>query len=299
MVMQQRPLDFDILPVPQVIEEISEQEMLNRLVDNTQTASPSWEARETDHAYIILENTSAYAVLLRAFLNNQLGQGFIRYAVGSNLDNIAALMNLTREVGETDESLRTRVLVEPRAQVVVGTADAIRYHVGESQANILDSAISVQSNRDVHVYFLMGGNPPTAPTSSQRTTTQTYINAAGRKSVIDTYVVQAPTITTVYVSATIHHFARYTEAETTTSVNAALDAFREENFRLGQSIRESRLIQTLNALREVDFVEIGRFSKTASGGTARSVSLDPTATPANSEALLIQATPTITYMETV
>lgn len=150
-------IDLSRLPPPDVIEALDFEAILARRKADFLARYPEFSAFvESDPAIKLLE-TGAYAELvLRQRINDAARSVLIAYALGGNLDHLAALFGVTRRVitpanppavpaaiMESDEDLRRRVLLAPDSYSVAGPASAYVYHALSADGDVLDaSAIS-------------------------------------------------------------------------------------------------------------------------------------------------------------
>ncbi|MBL4766648.1 MAG: aromatic amino acid lyase, partial [Rhodobacteraceae bacterium] len=88
----------------------------------------------------------------------------VAYAVAADLDNLAALIPLLRNEGESDTDFRVRVQLAPEGFSVAGPRGAYEFHARSADPAVLDVAIDTYDEAnvapgaptlgEVHVYVL-------------------------------------------------------------------------------------------------------------------------------------------------
>lgn len=90
-------INFSAIPAPEVIEQISYEEILAAMLADLISRDSSFTALvESDPAYKILEVAAYREVLIRQRTNEAALQTMLAYATGANLDQIAARYEVTR-----------------------------------------------------------------------------------------------------------------------------------------------------------------------------------------------------------
>ena len=259
-------VNLDTLPAPQALVEANEVAMFAKLIADIQSVAHLWQPRETDPLYQGAESMAAYGFALLSFLNNRSISLFLPQMSGADLDNLAALFDIERGTRD-DAQLRNAIMTEPRARIVVGTEDAIEYFTTQASDAIIDVSLDVQSNRDVWVYILVNDSitPPATllmgvPSDALRTAVQTYINNRSRKSIIDNYIVQRPTVTRFYGAVSVVLLAGVNPTTTTLQINTDLQDFLTANFRLNRRVARSDITTLISNIDEVDTVDLTRLT---------------------------------------
>lgn len=148
-------VDLTQLPPPQLIETISYEAILVELkawvlakwaeVRVARPDLPPLETLtlETEPITIILEALAGREVILRALVNDKARAVLLAFAVGADLEHIAALFGVTRMIengiAESDERLRRRVQLAPEAFSVAGPAGAYEFHALTASLTIADA----------------------------------------------------------------------------------------------------------------------------------------------------------------
>ncbi len=150
-------IDLSRLPAPDVVEPLDFETIYARRRADFLALYPAFDAFVESDPAIKLLQVGAYAELvLRQRINDAARSVLIAYALGSDLDHLAAVFGVVRRVitpanppavpvavMESDDDLRRRVLLAPDSYSVAGPASAYVYHALSADGDVLDaSAIS-------------------------------------------------------------------------------------------------------------------------------------------------------------
>lgn len=173
------------LPKPQVIEEISSEAIIAEMkayitekweevrVSRPDLPSLDTLGLETEPLTVLIEVFAYRETLLRALVNDKARAVLLAFAVGSDLDHIAALVGVERqvvaeatdetpEVLESDERLRRRIQLAPEAFSVAGPAGAYEFHALTCSPTILDAYAYSPREGEVHVIVIGSDVEPVA-----------------------------------------------------------------------------------------------------------------------------------------
>jgi len=161
------------LPKPQLIEEISADRLIQEIKayvqarwDEVRAERPDLPALdtlglETEPLTVLIEVFAYRETLLRALVNDKARAVLLAFAVGSDLDHIAALVGVERAVVapatndtpvmETDNRLRRRIQLAPEAFSAAGPAGAYEFHALSIDPSILDAYAYSPREGEVHV----------------------------------------------------------------------------------------------------------------------------------------------------
>lgn len=105
-------VDFTSLPAPRMVEELDYQIIKAQMLEDLRLRDPGYsEIYESDPGVKILEVAAFREMILRQRVNDAYMGTLVRYALGGDLDNLAAFYNLTRRTNESDIALRERVRI--------------------------------------------------------------------------------------------------------------------------------------------------------------------------------------------
>jgi phage-related baseplate assembly protein len=146
-------IDLTSLPNPQSIETLSYEAIFARkkarfleLWDAVRVIHPELpdydvEMLETDPVTIILQEDAYDELLLRDRANAVLKSNLLAFSTGTDLDHLAADHNVTRLPGESDESLRQRIVLHDQGSSSAGPEEWYKFHARSVSADVRDVAV--------------------------------------------------------------------------------------------------------------------------------------------------------------
>ena len=156
--------DLASLPTPAVIEPLSFETILLELQSEFQFRYPDYSALlASDPAVKLLEVAAYREVLLRNRINAAAKASLLAFAMGSDLDHLAAFYGVTRLMDETDEALRLRT-----RQRIIGFANAggaahYRYWALSASPEVADVEVDSPEPGRVRISVLAKGEADTVP----------------------------------------------------------------------------------------------------------------------------------------
>ena len=150
-------VDLSRLPAPDVIEALSFETILAAQIAQFKTFFPDFDAGvESDPVVKVLQLASYRELLLRQRVNDAARAVMPAYAMGADLDALAAIVGVERfvlapgnpeedipPVYEKDEDLRRRMVLAPEGFSVAGPEGAYIFHALSAHSDVLDaSAVS-------------------------------------------------------------------------------------------------------------------------------------------------------------
>ena len=248
------------LPAPKLVREIDFEDILTGMKAACIRVHPSMAPIlqvESEPAVKILEVAAAYAMMLRAEVNDAARAVLLAYATGSDLDHIGARFGVERAVLqpatdfapaeiESDASLRTRIQLSFEGFSSAGPRGAYDFHARSADGRVKD--VSVVGPHDdetitvtpghVHVYVLSTVGAGSA-SSDLLTAVGAALNADNVRPLCDTVTVLSATIQNFTVAATIEVFDGPDAAVILAEAQAALTAYLEASHALGATIARS------------------------------------------------------------
>lgn len=149
--------DLSGLPAPQVLEPLDYEAIYAAMLASLQALVPNFDATvESDPAVKLLQFCAYRELLLRACVDDAARAVMPAFARGSDLDQLAALMGITRHLlsagdpsrgipptDEDDDDFRRRLVLAPEGFSAAGPAGAYVFHALSADHDVLDaSAIS-------------------------------------------------------------------------------------------------------------------------------------------------------------
>ena len=162
-------IDLSRLPPPDVVEALDYEAILAEIIADLGERVPDYVVSEADPAYKILEAAAYRELLLRQRVNDAARAVMLPYARGADLDNLAALLGVERQlvdpgdpdaippvaaVYETDARLRARAQLAPSAVSTAGPVSSYRFHALSASADVLDVAVASPAPGSVTVTVL-------------------------------------------------------------------------------------------------------------------------------------------------
>lgn len=249
-------IDLSRLPAPDVLEAISYEQIVADMKTAVVEAMPEMAAVLATHsepAVKIIEVCAYFVMLTRARVNDAARGVMLAYAVGSDLDQLAALYGVQRlvtvpgnpsavppvpDVYETDAELRARVQMAPEGFSVAGPRGAYEFHALSADGGVLDASVDSPSPGDVRVVVLSRtGNG--AASSQLLSKVSAALNAETVRPLCDNVIVQSASIVNFTVSATLEFLDGPDPSVVLAEANAALAVYLEESRRIGRAVRIS------------------------------------------------------------
>jgi phage-related baseplate assembly protein len=148
-------IDFSVIPAPEIIEELDYETILGEMIADLQGRDPSYtEILESDPGVKILEVAAARELILRQRINDALQATLLRYAMGSDMDNLAAFYGVTRLQGEADDALRLRTIERIMGSSSAGGRAWYRFHALAADPRVKDANVSSPASGQVAVAIL-------------------------------------------------------------------------------------------------------------------------------------------------
>lgn len=250
-------IDLSRLPAPSVVETLSFEAILAENVASLQDLLPEFDATvESDPAVKLLQVFSYRELLIRQQFNDRVRQVMLAYSVGSNLDQLGALVNVARLVVdegdpdagiaptyESDDDFRARIQMAPEAFSVAGPASAYEFHARSADANITDARASSPEPGVVQVALLSRFGTGAA-SDAQIEAVEVALGDPVRP-LTDNVLVVSAAIIPYQIEAELTLFEGPDEAVVLTAAQAKVEAFKESERRIGRNITRAGLFAAL------------------------------------------------------
>lgn len=252
------PIDLSTLPAPAVVETLSFETILAEMLADLRARDATFDALvESDPAYKVLEVAAFRETIVRARVNDAAKAVMLPYAVGANLDNLAALLGVTRKllvaanpaafpptpaVYELDADLRYRVQLAMEGTSTAGPVGSYLFH-----------ALKVATVKDVAV-----AGPPTVAAGNVRVTVlsrnathshgastaevdavNAVLNSDDVRPLTDAVTVQAATMVSYRVNVTLYVLAGWDATVAKATAEANINAYALGVRRVGADVRVS------------------------------------------------------------
>lgn len=162
---------------------------------------------------------------------------------------VSAVANTTVSSGgsdtESDDSLTLRTYLAPASYSVAGPVQAYKYWAKQFRADVDDVEVSSPSACNVSVVFSLSGGG--IPTSADISAMSEYLSADTIRPLTDNVTVSAPEQDSYDITLT--YYIRNTDSANATAiqsaVNAAIDAYKLWQAKIGRDINPSELISRI------------------------------------------------------
>nr|WP_217482190.1 baseplate J/gp47 family protein [Stenotrophomonas maltophilia] len=248
------------LPAPAVIEVLDFEAMFDESLTALQALDPTFDALlPSDPAFKILEVCTYLRLLDRQRVNDAARGVMLAYAGGSDLDHLAAIFGVVRQVldpgrpqegvpprYESDEDFRRRIQLGPEGFSVAGPEGAYVFHALSADPRVLDASATSPAPGEVVVSVLSREADGTA-TQGLLDIVEAKLSADDVRPLTDHVLVKPATIVTYSVDATLFTFAGPDSQVVLAEARTRLDRYISESHRLGRDVTRSGLFAALHA----------------------------------------------------
>lgn len=252
-------LDLSRLPAPDVVETLDFETIFAAMMAELRAAYPEFSANvESDPIIKVIQVFAYRELVIRARVNDAARANLIAYAGGADLDNLAALLGVTRQeitpaneatgapaVMETDAELRRRVLLAPDSFSVAGPASAYVFHALTADARVLDASATSPLPGEVTVSVLARDGDGTAPDDLVEAVAA-LLEGDEVRPLTDRVTVQPAQIVEFAIDARLTLYPGPDQQLILANADAALDALIAQNRRIGRDITLSAIIAALH-----------------------------------------------------
>lgn len=239
-------IDFSSIPAPSIIEELDYEEILEEMIADLQARDPSYtEILESDPGVKILEVAAARELTMRQRVNDALRATLLRFAIGADMDNLAAFYGVTRLLDEDDEAIRARTIERIMGSSTAGGTAWYRYQALSASPQVRDAAVTSPAPGEVLVNILSTQGNGTA-SSTLLEAVDDVLQSDSVRVITDTVTVAGATITTVPVTAEVWLYPE-TPIDVFNGLSARLSAALAAASGLGWDVTRSWLIAQLHA----------------------------------------------------
>jgi phage-related baseplate assembly protein len=252
-------LDLSSLPPPDLIEQLSFDDVLARMVADVQARLPAFDATvDSDPAVIVLQVAAYHLQIHRAAVNDAARQLMVASATGSNLDQLAALVRvqrLTIDEGdpargipprlESDAALRQRITLGPEGFSVAGPELAYVFHAKSADGAVRDASATSPVPGEVLVSVLARDGDGTAP-GDLLAKVAAIVNSDSVRPLGDLVRVASGEIRRFELSARLVTFSGPDIDLVLSAARASLDAYLSGSRLLGRDITRSGIYAALH-----------------------------------------------------
>lgn len=253
-------VDLSRLPAPAVVEALDFESIFGGMLADLRTRDPSFDAlTEADPAYKILQVAAYRELQLRQRINNAARAVMLAYAGGSDLDQLGALLGVSRQMldpgdptqsipptMESDTDFRRRIQLAPEGFSVAGPEGAYIFHALSADSAVLDASATSPEPGEVVVSILArDGDGSAAQTLIE--SVAAALAADNVRPMTDHVTVQSAQIVSYVVEATLYTYAGPDSTVVLAEAEARLQRYISESHRLGRDVTRSGLFAALHA----------------------------------------------------
>ncbi|CDO37274.1 baseplate J/gp47 family protein [Novosphingobium sp. KN65.2] len=252
-------VDLSRLDAPDIVEALDFETIYAAALDQLQELLPDFDATvESDPVVKLLQLFAYRELLLRQRINDAARAVMPAYAVGADLDNIAALFGITRftlspadealgipAVMESDADFRRRMVLAPEGYSVAGPEGAYIFHALSADADVLDASATSPAAGEVLVSVLSRTGSGAASVDLVDTV-DAYVSDETRRPLTDFVTVQSAEIVEYAVDATLTTFSGPDGGVVLAAAQDSLDAYIEASHRIGRDITRSAIFAALH-----------------------------------------------------
>lgn len=243
-------IDLSQLPPPDVVESLDYEAVYQELRATFASLYPDHNALlESDPAIKLLELAAYRELQLRARINDAARAVMLAYAMGSDLDNLAANLETERLPGESDARLRARAQLAPEGTTGAGPRLAYRYHALGASVDVRDVHIDSPVPGTVRVTLLAEPSvqhPSGVPSTGLQASVAAALNADDVRPICDEVVVVPASVVLYGVEARLTTLPGPDREALRAAALAACQRYVEAQFRLGYDVTVSGLHAALH-----------------------------------------------------
>lgn len=265
-------VDLSRLPSPAVVEPLDYEEVLAAVKAELAAKVPELTATmlESDPLTKLLEVVAYREIVLRQRVNDSARATMLAYAKGTDLDNLAALVHVARQVVdagdpdalppvpptyESDERLRARALLAWEGLSTAGPAGAYHFHARAASPLVADVAVTSPSPGQVVVTVLSTVGDG-VPDSALLATVEAELTDEDVRPLTDQVIVQAAARVDFAVDARISVYQGPDAEVVRAAAEASLIEWLTAQRRLGEAVTIDGLHAALRVegVRRVDLL---------------------------------------------
>lgn len=193
----------------------------------------------------VLQVIAYQRVNMQARINDAARACMLAYAMGTDLDHLAALLAVQRLEGEDDERLRLRAQMAMEGTTVAGSSGSYHFHALGADPKVRDTAVDSPTPGQVRVTILSTDGDGTA-SAELLEKVRKALNAEDVRPLTDTVVTQSAEVLTYTVDATLVVYPGPGEDAVLQAAQAAMQQYTSEGGKLGYDVTLSALFARLH-----------------------------------------------------
>lgn len=200
------PYDLTGFPAPQIVEEVSFETIREEMTEDFVGRMPEMAGVAELESEPTQKNIQAQATReeqLRARVNDAARANLLKYAVGSDLDNLAVFYDVIRMLGENDDRLKERVILAIQGRSPGGTEARYSFIAMSADIRVRKVKVYREGTRptvNIAVYSTTDGG---VASEELLTIVRNAVNAPDKRMVSDTIIVRTAVFEVVNIVADI------------------------------------------------------------------------------------------------
>lgn len=265
-------VDLSRLPAPAIVEVLDFEVILSAMLADLRELDPQFDAlTESEPAHKLLQVAAYREMNLRQRVNESIRAVMLAYAIGADLDQLAANFNVARlmlDAGdpaalppvlptwEPDDDLRRRVQLAFEGLSTAGPAGAYIFHALGADADVADCAAISPSPGIVEIYVLARSGTGT-PSPGVLAAVEAKLSADDVRPLTDHVTVHPVGVVNYTVEAELEVFNGPDSAVVKTAAQAAAEDYVLEQRKIGRPSTRSGLFAALHqpGVRNVNLIQ--------------------------------------------
>ncbi|MEX0304349.1 MAG: baseplate J/gp47 family protein [Leisingera sp.] len=254
-------IDLSQLPAPDAVQAVDYEAALAEMLADLRARAPAFDALvESDPAFKLLELGAYFKVLLQQRVNDAARAVMPAYALGADLDQIAARYGVARlvidagdpealppvaPVFESDSDFRRRMLLAFEGLSAAGPVGAYIFHALGADPDVADASVQSPAPGEVLISVLSRTGDGTAG-GALVSAVVAAVNADEVRPLCDLVTVQAAEILTYSINATLTVYPGPDSEVVRAAAEKAAQAYADAQHRLGRDVTLSGLYAALH-----------------------------------------------------
>lgn len=261
------------LPPPQVVESLDYETILGEMLKDLRSRLPEFTATvESDPAYKILEVAAYRELLIRQRVNDAARSVMVPYSKGPDLDNLAALFQVSRKVlnpgnpntvppippsYEKDEQFRQRLPLSLDGFSTAGPTGGYHFHALDASGKVKDACVSSPHPGEVLVTLLSIESEDGTPSKEVISTVQQYLNDDDIRPLCDKVIVKAAEVISYKINAVLEFSSGPDRSLILERARAEIRGYVDRQHGIGRDVIRSGLYAALHqpGVHKVDLKE--------------------------------------------
>ena len=177
-------VNLENLPVPVILEGTAYEELFELVLTDFRSKNTDYSSIvEGDPGYTVLEAMAYIGTLFFSQISDSVKAVLITHAVGTDLDSLAATLNVARRTNEVDDLFRQRA-VDSLETLAIGSESWYRNYALQASSDVKDARVirkpdPVDINDDIpgEIVVYIQGDSVTIPSASILSNVKNYLNA--------------------------------------------------------------------------------------------------------------------------